>query len=109
MSSSSDTSVEAGGLQKATNLQSYKGAVLLNKRAVQSREWKNFVIDHWDSLTKDLKNTTILWLAGRHGLKTGKIGSKDETAMDSNKYAVMSNNISSSQIPKAYKIYFFFS
>ena len=91
-SSSSDTSVKAGGLQKATNLQSYKGAVLLNKRAVQSREWKNFVIDHWDSLTKDLKNTTILWLAGRHGLKTGKIGSKDETAMDSNKYAVMSNN-----------------
>ena len=88
----------AGGPQKdthmsspASNLQSYKRAVLLNKRKVSTREWRNFVIENWDSLTEDLKDATILWLAGRHGLKTGKIGSKDETAMDSNKYAVMSN------------------
>ena len=73
------------------NLQCYKGAVLLNKRAVNSRQWRIFVIDHWGSLTEDLKDATILWLAGRHGLETGRIKSKDEKAPDWNKQSVMSN------------------
>ena len=88
----------AGGPQKdthvsspASNLQSYKRAVLLNKRKVSTREWRNFVIENWDSLTEDLKDATILWLAGRHGLETGRIKSKDEKAPDWNKQSVMSN------------------
>ena len=73
------------------SLQSYKGAVLLNKLSVQSREWRNFVIKHWLKLTEDLKDAKILWLGGRHGLATGRIGPKDETAMEMNERSVMSN------------------
>ena len=55
------------------NLVEIKCAVLLNKRKVQIREWRNYLTKRWETLTKDLKNTTVLILAGRHGEDDGKI------------------------------------
>ena len=55
------------------NLLEFKCAILLNKREVQIREWRNYLTKRWETLTKDMKNTSILILAGRHGDDDGKI------------------------------------
>ena len=49
------------------NLVEFKCAVLLNKRKVQIREWRNYLTKRWETLTKGMKNATVLILAGRHG------------------------------------------
>ena len=51
-----------------------KSAILLSKDIVSVQEWKNYLQDNWDSLTKSLTNCTILILGGRHGKDDGKIG-----------------------------------
>ena len=56
-----------------------KSAVLLNKRKIAAREWKNYIIDNWDQLTQHLQSgATILILAGRHGDESGSIGPSDK-------------------------------
>ena len=60
------------------NLKCYKGAVLLNKWEVSTLEWSLYVRKNWDRLTENLRDATILLLAGRHGLKSGRIGPKDD-------------------------------
>ena len=60
------------------NLQCHKGAVLLNKQEVETIEWLHYVKDNWDRLTENLRGATILLLAGRHGLKSSRIGPKDD-------------------------------
>ena len=64
------------------NLQCYKGAVLLNKGEVSTMDWLDYLRTHWVKLTDNLTDATILLLAGRHGLKTGRIGSKDPRTID---------------------------
>ena len=59
------------------NLQCYK-AVLLNKWEVATIQWSLYVRNNWDRLTENLRDATILLLAGRHGLKSGRIGPKDD-------------------------------
>ena len=63
------------------NLQSYKGAVLLNKHKVSTIDWLHYLRDNWNRLTGDVRDATILLLAGRHGLETGRIGPKDDNAI----------------------------
>ena len=42
-------------------------------------EWqiRYYVIDNWVTLTQGMDNSTILFIAGVHGLKTGKLGPKE--------------------------------
>ena len=42
-------------------------------------EWqiRYYVIDNWETLTQGMDNSTILFIAGVHGLKTGKLGPKE--------------------------------
>ena len=61
------------------NLHVQKGAILLNKREVQAREWLNYLIDNWHELTLNMRNFTILLLAGRHGKYDGSIGPLEDT------------------------------
>ena len=60
------------------NLQCHKGAVLLNKQEVETIEWLHYVKNNWDRLTENLRDATILLLAGRHGLESSRIGPKDD-------------------------------
>ena len=60
------------------NLQCHKGAVLLNKQKVETIEWLHYVKNNWDRLTENLRDATILLLAGRHGLESSRIGPKDD-------------------------------
>ena len=75
--------------RKMKNLQCYKGAVLLNKHKVQTREWLEYLDENWVKLTDGLRETTILLLAGRHGLETGRIGPKDDRLIDWHQNMVM--------------------
>ena len=77
-------------MAKKMNLQSYKGAVLLNKREVTTLDWLNYLKTHWVKLTDNLIDATILLLAGRHGLETGRIGPKDDRIIDWHQRLVMS-------------------
>ena len=61
------------------NLIVQKSAILLNNREVQVREWLNYLIDNWVSLTESLRDFTILILAGRHGMEDGMIGPCDDS------------------------------
>ena len=56
-----------------------KNAVLLNKKEIQAREWRNYIINNWDTLTEHLENATILIIAGRHGKRSGAIGPYEDT------------------------------
>ena len=42
-------------------------------------EWdiRYYVIDNWETLTQGMDSSTILFIAGVHGLKTGKLGPKE--------------------------------
>ena len=55
------------------NLLSFNCAILLNKRKVQTRNWRIYLVENWKTLTKDLKEATVLVLAGRHGEEDGTI------------------------------------
>ena len=44
---------------------------------------------NWVKLTDDLREATILLLAGRHGLKTGRIGLKDDNLIEWHQRLVM--------------------
>ena len=61
-------------MAKPQNLIVQKGAILLNNRQVQVREWLDYLKDNWASLTESLRDFTILILAGRHGNEDGTIG-----------------------------------
>ena len=50
----------------------------MNKQKVETIEWLHYVKNNWDRLTENLRDATILLLAGRHGLKSGRIGPKDD-------------------------------
>ena len=63
------------------NLIIVKNAVLLNKRRVQAREWLKYFKKNWNELTQNLRNATILILAGRHGNEDGTIGPVEEALM----------------------------
>ena len=58
-----------------------KNAVLLNKRGIQAREWRNYIIENWDRLTENLKDAVILIITGRHGKSDGSIGHYDENVV----------------------------
>ena len=51
-----------------------KNAILLNRREVAAREWRNFILENWQKLTEHLENATIMLIAGRHGKASGDIG-----------------------------------
>ena len=56
-----------------------KSAILLNNRQVQVRECLDYLIKNWASLTESLRDSTILILAGRHGMEDGIIGPSDDS------------------------------
>ena len=60
------------------NLRVLKCAVLLNKIEVQAIQWRRYFTKNWFELTAHLRNATILFLTGRHGLEDGSIGPQDE-------------------------------
>ena len=66
-------------MAKPQNLILQKSAILLNNRKVQVREWLDYLIDNWASLTESLRDSTILILAGRHGMEDGMIGPSDDS------------------------------
>ena len=55
-----------------------KCAVLLNKIEVTANQWRYYLQENWHELTAHLRNATILFLTGRHGLEDGSIGPQDE-------------------------------
>ena len=63
------------------NLTVVKNAVLLNKGKVQVREWLKYFKENWHDLTQNLRNATIVILAGRHGNEDGSIGPGEEILM----------------------------
>ena len=63
------------------NLKAQKSAILLNQGKVRAMQWRRYLENNWDKLTKNLNNATILFLTGRHGLEDGKIGAADETIL----------------------------
>ena len=60
------------------NLRIQKYAILLNKTEVQAIEWRQYFQNNWDELTAHLRDATILFITGRHGLEDGSIGPQDE-------------------------------
>ena len=66
-------------MAKPQNLIVQKGAILLNNRQVQVREWLDYLKDNWANLTESLRDFTILILAGRHGMEDGIIGPSDDS------------------------------
>ena len=42
-----------------------KNAILLNRREVAAREWRNFILENWQKLTEHLENATILMIHTR--------------------------------------------
>ena len=66
-------------MAKPQNLIVQKGAILLNNRQVQVREWLDYLKDNWANLTESLRDFTILILAGRHGMEDGMIGPCDDS------------------------------
>ena len=58
-----------------------KNAILLNRREVAAREWRNFILENWQKLTEHLENATILMIAGRHGKESGDIGPYQDTLL----------------------------
>ena len=65
-------------MAKPQNLIVQKGAILLNNRQVQVREWLDYLKDNWANLTESLRDFTILILAGRHGKEDGVIGPSED-------------------------------
>ena len=63
------------------NLRVQKCAVLLNKIEVTAIQWRLYLQKNWHELTAHLRNATILFLTGRHGLEDGSIGPQDEMVM----------------------------
>ena len=59
---------------------------------------------NWVNLTDDLREATILLLAGRHGLKTGRIGPKDDNLIEWHQRLVIFKKL----IPNS-KYYYVFS
>ena len=73
------------------NLIVQKSAILLNNREVQVREWLNYLIDNWASLTESLRDSTILIFAGRHGMESGMIGPSDDSLIPQHEKLVRFN------------------
>ena len=65
-----------------------KNAVMLNKRKVQAREWRNYLKKNWNELTQNLHDATILILAGRHGNEDGTIGPVEEVLIENHEKQV---------------------
>ena len=51
-------------------------AIVSLKGQIAVREVRNYVIDHWHSMTKGMDNSTMLFMAGVHGSDQGKFGPK---------------------------------
>ena len=54
-----------------------KLAVFTCNDEIDERQIRFYVIDNWETLTQGMDNSTILFIAGVHGLKTGKLGPKN--------------------------------
>ena len=53
-----------------------KLAVFTCNDEIDERQIRFYVIDNWETLTQGMDNSTILFIAGVHGLETGKLGPK---------------------------------
>ena len=58
-----------------------KLAVFTCNDEIDERQIRFYVIDNWETLTQGMDNSTILFIAGVHGLETGKLGPKIFSAM----------------------------
>ena len=55
-----------------------KLAVFTCNDLIDERQIRFYVIDNWKTLTQGMDDSTILFIAGVHGLKTGKLGSNEK-------------------------------
>ena len=75
------------------SLQSYKGAVILERKVGGTRALSRYLSENWVKLTYNLIDATILLLSGRHGSENGRIGPIDERLIDWHQRLVMSNKL----------------
>ena len=54
-----------------------KLAVFTCNDEINELQIRYYVIKNWVTLTQGMDNSTILFIAGVHGLKTGKLGPKE--------------------------------
>ena len=54
-----------------------KLAVFTCNDEINELQIRYYVIKNWATLTQGMDNSTILFIAGVHGLKTGKLGPKE--------------------------------
>ena len=84
-----------------------KCAVLLNKKEVSPHEWKEYIEEHWERLSKNLKNSTVLILAGRHGKQDGTIGPYEDRVLRWHEKVVSLTYFQDSSLHVMYCIYVF--
>ena len=53
-----------------------KLAVFTCADEIDERQIRFYVINNWDTLTQGMDNSTILFIAGVHGLESGKLGTR---------------------------------
>ena len=78
-------------MAKNNNLKVFKSAVLLNQSEIQVWQWRKYMEKNWNELTAHLRNATILFLSGRHGLEDGSIGQQDPNLMKNQENQVRIN------------------
>ena len=64
-----------------------KLAVFTCNDEIDERQIRFYFIDNWKSLTLGMDNSTILFIAGVHGYKTGKLGPKEEIQTLKNQFS----------------------
>ena len=55
-----------------------KWSVITFSFEVNARDVRNYLMESWQSLTKNLDNSTILFISGMHGSDGGKLGGKSD-------------------------------
>ena len=72
-----------------------KLAVFTCNNEINERNVRMYFIDHWKKLTLGMDNSTILFIAGIHGKKTGKFGPNENIQTLKNQVRLFAINIDS--------------
>ena len=68
-----------------------KSAVITFEHVVDEIAFRRYLKDHWMDLTLQLKNSTILFLAGIHGKESGELGPNENIQTLKNQVRVFDN------------------
>ena len=55
-----------------------KLTIITSETMINPLDFRIYIVDHWKDITKEMKNSTILFLGGVHGSESGKLGEKDD-------------------------------